>query len=177
MTARVIAVDWSGARQGAARKIWLAEFRGGQPFDVPRNKMDRSDVLKYLLSTCAQYPETVVGIDFAFSFPSWFIADQKCRTAEEVWRHVERNGEQWLEGVAIRFGESQERKIPVDQKNSSTERQTATSTSKTPARSLFFRLGEPEPWARAQFAVCRFCASYTVKVFLFGPSSLAGGHE
>ncbi|MFY9559255.1 MAG: hypothetical protein WAQ52_03390 [Terriglobales bacterium] len=96
MTARVIAIDWSGARQGAPKKIWLAEFRGGQPFDVPRNKIDPSEIVKYLVSTCAQHPNTVVGIDFAFSFPSWFIADQRCKTAKEVWGHVERNGERWL---------------------------------------------------------------------------------
>ena len=96
MSTRVIAIDWSGAKRNAAKKIWLAEFRDRQPFGLPRNGKDSTEVLDYLVRSCVDHCETVVGIDFAFSFPDWFIADQGCRTAEEMWNRVESAGERWL---------------------------------------------------------------------------------
>ena len=44
MSTRVIAIDWSGAKQNAAKKIWLAEFRNGQPFGLPSNGKDPTEV-------------------------------------------------------------------------------------------------------------------------------------
>jgi hypothetical protein len=96
MSTRVIAIDWSGAKRNAAKKIWRAEFREGQPFDLPWNGKNPSEILDYLVRSCGEHRNTVVGIDFAFSFPGWFIADQGCRTAEEMWNRVEGDGERWL---------------------------------------------------------------------------------
>jgi hypothetical protein len=56
MTARVVAIDWSGAKRGAARKIWLPEFRDGRPFDVPWNRKPPGGVRDYLISTCREHP-------------------------------------------------------------------------------------------------------------------------
>ncbi|MGA2352952.1 MAG: hypothetical protein ABSG02_00550 [Terriglobales bacterium] len=99
MTAGVIAIDWSGAKQRAAKKIWLAEFRNGQPFSVPTNGRSPGEIRDYLLQTRDECRKTIVGIDFAFSFPSWFVSHQQYNSAEEMWDHVERdrNGERWLE--------------------------------------------------------------------------------
>jgi hypothetical protein len=98
MTTNAIAVDWSGAKRNAAKKIWLAAFRGGCTLEKPSNGRDRSGIFEYLVSAGLKHPHTVVGIDFAFSFPTWFMKDQGCATAEELWDHVELNqlGEQWL---------------------------------------------------------------------------------
>ncbi len=103
MSTRVIAIDWSGAKQNAAKKIWLAEFRNGQPFGLPSNGKDPTEVLDNLVRSCAVDRETVVGMDFAFSFPEWFIADQNCRTAEEMWTRAESDGERWLKECSNPF--------------------------------------------------------------------------
>ena len=112
MSARVIAIDWSGAKKGAARKIWLAEFREGHPFSVPWNKRPPSQILEYLIGSCREHPKTIIGIDFAFSFPAWFIAQKGCNTAEEMWECVACNGENWLSECIDPFWGRSQKKNP-----------------------------------------------------------------
>jgi hypothetical protein len=40
--------------------------------------------------------QLVVGFDFAFSFPAWFIEQLALTSAPDVWAHVATYGEQWL---------------------------------------------------------------------------------
>ena len=37
-----------------------------------------------------------IGLDFAFSFPAWFVEQAGVSSAPELWAHVERCGEAWL---------------------------------------------------------------------------------
>jgi hypothetical protein len=60
---------------------------------------DRSAVVSSLVpSTFASLlsEAVAVGLDFAFSFPAWFLEDSGVRSATELWAHVERCGEAWL---------------------------------------------------------------------------------
>ena len=41
-------------------------------------------------------PTAVAGLDFAFSFPQWFIRACGCDNAFDFWNVVERDGETWL---------------------------------------------------------------------------------
>jgi hypothetical protein len=38
----------------------------------------------------------VVGFDFCFGAPSWFVLDQGCRTIGDFWQLAARDGETWL---------------------------------------------------------------------------------
>jgi hypothetical protein len=92
---RVIAVDWSGRRVGAAEFIWLAEVRDGL-LTTLENGRDRDAVVDHLIATSQNNPETVIGLDFAFSFPAWWCAQQDWHSATEIWTAVAKDGEELL---------------------------------------------------------------------------------
>jgi hypothetical protein len=92
---RVIAVDWSGALSHPERRIYSAEFIDGKP-RVPENGRNREQLAGYLLDLAAKTPEIIVGLDFAFSCPGWFVKEHNCSSAIEFWSIVEEQGEGWL---------------------------------------------------------------------------------
>lgn len=93
---RLIAVDWSGALAGARRTIWLAEAgaRGLVRLECGR---DREATVAHLVEIAEREPALVVGLDFAFSFPAWFLGELGVASAPEAWDLVAREGETWLE--------------------------------------------------------------------------------
>ncbi len=58
---------------------------------------DRAELVRHLIERAERDASLVVGLDFAFSFPRWFIDELGARTAREVWDIVARDGEGWLE--------------------------------------------------------------------------------
>ena len=92
---RVLAVDWSGALTGAHKKIWLAEASGGNLVRLESGR-GRDETADLLLAEAAATPGLVVGLDFAFSLPAWFLAERDLRNAQELWALVDREGEAWL---------------------------------------------------------------------------------
>ena len=93
--ARVIAIDWSGAAVGAERRIWIAEALDGELLFLEDGRT-REQVVDWLVERRAQVPEAIVGIDFAFSYPSWFLDAHDCSTIDTLWELVREQGEQWL---------------------------------------------------------------------------------
>jgi len=92
----VVAVDWSGAAQGAARHIWLAHVVGGELVAL-RNGRDRPQVVQDLTALRAQTAQgMVVGLDFSFSFPEWFMRDRGCHRVDDLWILAGQEGEGWL---------------------------------------------------------------------------------
>jgi hypothetical protein len=92
----VIAVDWSGAADGAATHIWLAHVRHGQLIDL-HNGRDRTEVVDDLIALRHSSPDGLtVGLDFSFSLPEWFVRQHACPTIDDFWILVEREGERWL---------------------------------------------------------------------------------
>ncbi len=90
----MIAIDWSGDARNARQHIWLAEaVQTGQLVRLEAGR-DRRQIADHLASLPS--PDLVIGFDFAFSFPSWFIAQLGMRTAPELWAYVARHGEAWL---------------------------------------------------------------------------------
>jgi hypothetical protein len=90
---RIIAVDWSGDLRLARSRIWLAEA-------VERGRLtrlecgrDRPALATHLLG---QTGCVAIGLDFGFSFPSWFLRYLGASSAPELWRHATDHGEDWL---------------------------------------------------------------------------------
>lgn len=93
----VIAVDWSGAKSGAGKKIWLASTSQAYRLTELRNGLDRDQIAAYLLERAKAAPEQlIIGLDFAFSFPMWFVRRRGVRSVEDMWEVAAEQGEEWL---------------------------------------------------------------------------------
>lgn len=99
---RTIAVDWSGALHGERRRIWLAESRAGTASERgPRLVRlecgrDRRETIAALIDAAHRDPRVVVGLDFAFSGPAWFLRRLGATSARALWERVAQDGERWL---------------------------------------------------------------------------------
>lgn len=103
---RVVAVDWSGDRSAAGqrRKIWAGVWTAvaGGRVDGGRVRLEggrtRAELGDWLIEMAQETPRMVVGFDFCFSFPAWFVRDELgCEDATAFWDLVEReHGERWL---------------------------------------------------------------------------------
>lgn len=102
MDTAYLAVDWSGAMSGERSKIWLAEVRGGTLLRLECGR-SREELVDDLVSYARRHPSLVVGLDFAFSLPEWFIKSRGLRSAAELWTLVERECEGWLAGCVPPF--------------------------------------------------------------------------
>lgn len=86
---RVVAVDWSGdvrAEHGVHEKLWVAEVVDGEL--VSLDPSSRQGVVDRLRRLAAHDPALVVGLDFSFSLPAWFLDTRAIASAEELWHGV-----------------------------------------------------------------------------------------
>lgn len=92
----VIAIDWSGRvdASGQRRHIVSAAWRNGKV--RVENGRTREEIGDWLIALAAKDPALVVGFDFCFSFPAWFLREVGAATAPEFWQVVAKRGEQWL---------------------------------------------------------------------------------
>ena len=97
MDTRVIAIDWSGAVVGAKRKIWLAEVAGGRVVRLEDGR-GREAITDHLIELAQRGRQLVVGLDFAFSLPAWFLERRGLASAAELWALADREAESWLAG-------------------------------------------------------------------------------
>jgi hypothetical protein len=51
---------------------------------------------EHLIEDARRDGQVVVGLDFAFSLPAWFLDQRGLSNAPELWELVEQEGEQWL---------------------------------------------------------------------------------
>ena len=56
----------------------------------------REELVDELIACARRAPSLVVGLDFAFSFPSWFFDALGVQDVRELWQRVAREGEHWL---------------------------------------------------------------------------------
>ena len=108
-----IAIDWSGDAKGAAQKIWIAEAEDCELLLLEGGR-DRTEVVEWLCSRRDGAP-VVAGVDFAFSFPAWFLDEHGCRTVDEAWRLAAEDGEAWLRDCPPPFWGKPERKRGPEQ--------------------------------------------------------------
>lgn len=102
--ARVIAVDWSGAeaKSGQKRHIRVADVwpeRDERRLILEAGRT-REETAQWLMEAAAEIPNLVVGLDFAFSYPAWFVREEcGCGSAAEFWDRAAREGEAWMRGA------------------------------------------------------------------------------
>lgn len=92
---RVVAVDWSGAVRGARRAIWLAEVTADGVVRLECGR-DRAELVRELVETARRDPELVVGLDFAFSTPAWYLEQRGFSSVRDLWRAMAAGGEEIL---------------------------------------------------------------------------------
>jgi hypothetical protein len=107
-----MAIDWSGAVSGAERTIWLAEAADGEITRLECGR-GRAAIAEFLVAEAIRTPDLVVGLDFAFSFPAWFLEERGLPYAPALWDLVAREGESWLAGCEPPFWGRPGRKKPV----------------------------------------------------------------
>ncbi|AXC13385.1 putative molybdopterin biosynthesis related methylmutase domain / Molybdopterin biosynthesis protein MoeA [Acidisarcina polymorpha] len=94
---RIIVVDWSGDRtiSNQRKKIWIADWSENNVSLT--SGRTRDETAEYLVAAAVDTPNLIAGLDFAFSFPAWFVRMQGCERAEEFWALVANGkGEEWL---------------------------------------------------------------------------------
>lgn len=93
-----IAVDWSGARD-TRKKIWLAKAKDRRITEL-ENCRTREDAIESVLTAknaaAGRGEDLVVGLDFAFSFPAWFLDRKGCESAVDFWQLAENEGDRWV---------------------------------------------------------------------------------
>jgi hypothetical protein len=94
---RVVAVDWSGDQSvsGQRRKIWAGVWSAGEPVRLLTGQT-REQLWDWLIKMASETPAMVVGVDFCFSYPAWFVKEHGARSAIEFWKIVQERGEHWL---------------------------------------------------------------------------------
>ena len=85
MTLRVIAIDWSGAKLHPERKIWLAEATADGELVRLETGRDREQIADCLIEQAPHGEEMIIGFDFAFSFPEWFVRERGYASAPALW--------------------------------------------------------------------------------------------
>src|ERR1035437_7766327 len=114
---RVVAVDWSGDKgSGQRKKIWAGVWTADPTRDdeavmngAPSGRVyggtvtleggrTRAEVAEWLIEMSRETPRMVVGFDFCFSFPAWFVrGEMGCEDGPAFWDLVAReHGERWL---------------------------------------------------------------------------------
>jgi hypothetical protein len=112
MAVRVVAIDWSGAMQGAERRIWWAEARAGRLTNLTSGR-GRTRLVADLIAEARHDDQLIVGLDFAFSMPIWFVRELGLSSAPEVWSAVRTHGETWLQRCEAPFWGRAGRPRPV----------------------------------------------------------------
>ncbi len=92
----IIAIDWSGRIDTAGQRrhiVAAISHHGKVRVEAGRT---RDEVATWLIAQASKDPALVVGFDFCFSYPAWFVAETGAHTAPEFWQIVAERGEQWL---------------------------------------------------------------------------------
>ena len=75
---------------------------------------DREEITEHLIELAEPNPRLVVGLDFAFSLPRWFLTEHGLASVHELWSLVERDGETWLSQCDPPFwGKRGKKKPPI----------------------------------------------------------------
>jgi hypothetical protein len=95
---RVVAVDWSGDQgPGQRRKIWAGVWTAATGKVLLESGRTRVELVEWLVEMARETPRMVVGFDFTFGFPAWFMEELGIGSAPELWRMVaDGQGEKWL---------------------------------------------------------------------------------
>ena len=100
---RIIAIDWSGdaSAAGQRRKIWTGIWTagGGEIFGgsvALESGRTRAELIDRLIAMARETPRMVVGVDFCFSYPAWFVREHGAESALAFWEIAAAHSERWL---------------------------------------------------------------------------------
>jgi hypothetical protein len=91
----VVAVDWSGRATGERRHLWTAEAHAGELLRLEAGRT-RTEVVDELVARADERDGVVVGFDFSFSLPEWFLRECGYADARALWDAATTDGESWL---------------------------------------------------------------------------------
>jgi hypothetical protein len=82
-----MAIDWSG-RSGPDQRgaLWLAEAVDGELVRLEGGRT-RAEVVEVLIAAAERDPNLIVGFDFAFSLPAWYLQVRRL-TPRQLWALV-----------------------------------------------------------------------------------------
>ncbi len=100
--ASVVAIDWSGREKGAEEAIWLAHVAEGELRRL-ENGWTRGGVVDEALAIAGEHGDTTIGLDFAFSFPRWYVDERGWGSGREVWEAMGEEAESLLRGCEPPF--------------------------------------------------------------------------
>jgi hypothetical protein len=98
----VLAIDWSGRAVGASRHLWIAEARDGELLGLGAGRT-RTEVATHLIDRAQRDDALIVGLDFSFSLPAWFLDDRGFADAPALWEAATAAGEEWIRECATPF--------------------------------------------------------------------------
>ncbi len=95
---RVVGVDWSGDQgPGQRKKIWAGAWTASSGRVTLESGRTRVELMEWLVELAKETPRMVVGFDFSFSYPAWFLRELGIGSAAEFWQLVaDGQGEKWL---------------------------------------------------------------------------------
>lgn len=99
--------------KGAAEPIWRAVAVDGYLVEL-ENGLDRTEITQWIIEYAQKHPRTVVGLDFAFSFPAWFCEREGWSSGHQVWGAMHDHADRLLEACEPPFWgrpETKEQKI------------------------------------------------------------------
>jgi hypothetical protein len=101
---RVFAVDWSGARVGEDRHLWVAEADADTGRLVALAPATRRAAVDHLIAAADGRAAggMVAGLDFSFSLPAWWLTANRIGSVDELWADEARL-EGWLAACAAPF--------------------------------------------------------------------------
>jgi len=150
----VVAIDWSGRASGERRHLWTAEAHDGELLRLVAGRT-RRDVIDELVARVDETPGVVVGFDFSFSLPEWFLRDRGYANPRALWDAAATTGEAWFARLrGLRSGV-----VPVGPgptclcTSAGPRRSSPRSAGSGPSRR--FRSAAQEAWARARCAASR----------------------
>lgn len=127
---QIVAVDWSGRAQGVGRSLWLAIMRDGAEPTLEHGR-SRQGVIARLIELVREESSTIVGLDFCFSFPTWFFQHLGVTNAPAMWAQVAAHGEEWIATCPWPFWGRAQRRSPT------TDAELYRRTERYPAKSVF----------------------------------------
>ena len=101
---RVVGIDWSGRIDSAGQRrhiwagIWTRDNAGNITVKLESGRT-RVEIAEWLIALSAGTPRMIVGFDFCFSYPAWFVRDEhSCKSAPAFWQHLadHDHAERWL---------------------------------------------------------------------------------
>ncbi len=118
---RAVAVDWSGAIHGVRKKIWLAEADGISLVRLECGRT-REELVDHLIEKSQADPNFIVGLDFAFSLPQWYLETNGLTSAYQLWSLAKSKAEDWLRECPSPFwGRNRVKKWGIEQEFRRTE--------------------------------------------------------